>query len=149
MDRSELSFSLGQLSFAGAGTEAWLSEQLQIIIDAARELDVAAPVANQSTATPEGGDSEPFTDSLASHLKKLNADSVQTRKFLATADWLRRKGQAKIKTGDVTGALKNAQQKRLGNASDCLNANVSKGFCEKDGSYFYVTPEGLKELGVD
>ena len=148
MDRSEISFSLGSLSFSGSGSEAWLSEQLQVVIEAARELDVSPTVVSHDDA-PNNEHGQPFTEPLATYLKKLNADTVQNRKFLATADWLRRREQTQIKTADVTTALKNAQQKRLGNASECLNANVSKGFCEKNGSYFYVTPEGLKDLGVD
>jgi hypothetical protein len=38
------------------------------------------------------------------------------------------------------------QQKRLANPADCLNKNVSKGFCEKNDGGFYITPEGLKKL---
>lgn len=150
MEKSEISFTLGQLSFSGSGTETWLTGQLKTVIEAAKELQIpAAPPMTPGTANGSGLGDAPFTDPLALHLKKLNAESVQTRKFLATADWLRRKGQTKLKTADVNAALKNAQQKRLGNASECLNSNVAKGFVEKDGSYFFVTSEGLKELGVD
>lgn len=49
-------------------------------------------------------------------------------------------------TSDVTKALKDSNQTRLGNPSDSLNQNVTKGYCEKDGKEFYVTEEGKNSL---
>ena len=37
--------------------------------------------------------------------------------------------------------------KKLSNPSDSLNSNVGKGYCEKDGKHFFVTPEGRQSLG--
>jgi hypothetical protein len=63
-------------------------------------------------------------------------------KFLATAIWLDAKGKSKMTTTDVTTALKDAHQGRLGNASECLTQNVRKGLCEKHGKEFFVTEDG-------
>jgi hypothetical protein len=86
---------------------------------------------------------------LASHLKAKGAESNQVKRFLATADWLRMRGNEKLSTSLVSKALTDNQQKRLGNPSDSLNKNVAKGHCEKNGDDFYITPEGLKALGYD
>ena len=83
---------------------------------------------------------------LATFLREKNASTIQNKKFLATAVWLEAKGNSRITTSDVTKALKDNSQKRLGNASDCLNQNVKQGYCEKDGKDFYVTQEGKESL---
>jgi hypothetical protein len=90
------------------------------------------------------GSEEPGT--LASYLQKSKAGKNQVKRFLATAHWLQLKGSKNLKTGDVSKALKDHHQSKLTNASDCLNQNVTKGFCEKDGDGFYVTPDGLDSL---
>lgn len=91
-------------------------------------------------------DSEEFTASLASYIRSKQADGNQTQRFLVTADWLRRRGQS-LTSGIVAKALVDNQQSRLANPADCLNKNVSKGFCEKTKDGFFITPEGLRELG--
>ncbi len=68
---------------------------------------------------------------------------------MATADWLRLKGNQKLTTAMVGKALSDNQQKRLANSAESLNRNVAKGFCEKSVDGFFVTPEGLKELGYE
>jgi hypothetical protein len=84
---------------------------------------------------------------LPSFLRENSADKSQPIKFLATAVWLHdSKSQRRIKTIDVTTALKNANQKKLANSSECLSKNVRKGFIEKDGKEFYVTEEGRRSL---
>ena len=70
----------------------------------------------------------------------------QLKKFLATAVWLSAKSDGLLTTSDVTQALRESHQKRLSNASDCLSKNVAKGFCQKDGRGFFVTPEGKKDI---
>jgi hypothetical protein len=60
--------------------------------------------------------------------------------------WLEAKGQKRIQTVDVTKALKEANQTRIGNPADSLNKNVSKGHCEKDGKQFFVTDDGKSSL---
>ena len=82
---------------------------------------------------------------LAAFLKKSNADN-QTKRFLATADWLHQKGTDPIKTSDVSKALSDNHQRKLGNPAQCRNQNVKAGYCEKKGSGFYVTDEGRATL---
>jgi hypothetical protein len=60
---------------------------------------------------------------------------------------LRRRGAQKLTSALISKALTDNHQKRLANTADCLNKNVSKGFCEKANGGFYITPEGLKKLG--
>lgn len=74
---------------------------------------------------------------------------MQVKKFLATAAWLTHRGQRMLSTGMISRALKDNQQRRLGNPSDCLGKNIAQGFCEKDGSNFFVTTEGWKNLGEE
>jgi len=89
----------------------------------------------------------PALPSLASYLKEKAPDKNQTRRFLATADWLRLKGENNLKTSAISKALHDNQQKRLANASESLNRNVSQGFCEKtSGGGFFITQEGIEAL---
>ena len=83
---------------------------------------------------------------LPAFLQEKNATTKQVKKFLATAVWLEAKGQSRLTTSDVTKALNDANQKRLGNPTDCLNQNVTKGYCEKDGKQFFVTDDGKSSL---
>ena len=69
------------------------------------------------------------------------------RRFLTTADWLRQRGETDLTTKKVSKALSDNRQKKLTNPSGCLNQNVAKGHCEKSDGGFYITPEGLKDLG--
>lgn len=147
---ANIEFSFGSLSFSGEGTESWLSAQLNTIIKALPELSelqppVPAAAANATPgSTAEEGD---FTASLAEHLKAKGGDKSQVARFLVTADWLRQRGQKKVNTAAVSKALKDNHQAKLANPSQCLANNISQGFCEKDGSSFFITPGGLKELG--
>lgn len=153
MTTAKIEVSIGGVSFSGEGSEAWLSQQLDKIIKAAPALSeiapAVAPPAN-NTASPNAAQGAPFTDSLASYIKAKGGDANQQKRFLATADWLRRKGETSLKTAAVTKALADHHQKRLANPSESLATNVKKGFCEKGaGGTFFVTPDGLKELGSD
>jgi hypothetical protein len=112
----------------------------------------AAPAAAAHTLAsgghlPATGGGGKLTQSLASYLSAQQAGTNQVKRFLATADWLRRKGASALSTAAVSKTLKENHQAKLGNPSDCLNQNVAKGFAEKDGKDFYITPEGLKSLG--
>ena len=54
----------------------------------------------------------------------------------------------RLATSDITKALKDSKQSGVGNASQCLALNISKGFCHKDGKkQFFVSDEGRTELG--
>ena len=128
-------------------------EERQKVITAVMTLfGEATPAVATHTAGGGGqvaasGGGGKFTQSLASYLSAQQAGTNQVKRFLATADWLRRKGVPALSTSAVSKALKDNHQARLGNPSDCLNQNVAKGFAEKDGKDFYITPEGLKSLG--
>ncbi len=148
MADGKIEFSLGALSFSGEGETGWLSEQLDKVLSVAPKMD-----ATQHSNLPDDPDrhesngDDNFTDSLATHIRKNNGDTNQVQRFLATADWLWRRGERHIKTSTVSKYLSDNQQKRLANPADCLNKNVSKGYCEKIGNEFLITPEGKKILG--
>jgi len=147
MGQSSVNFTCGGLSFSAAGEdETWIATQLDKILGAADSLSRVVPKA-PAGQKDTGNGSEAFTGTLASHIKAKNGETSQVQRFLATADWLRLRGVDKLNTAVVSKALSDNQQKRLGNPADCLNQNVGKGYCEKSGSDFYITPEGLKTLG--
>ena len=146
----ELNIRLGKLEFAGKGQQAWLAEQLKTVVAAIPTMPAGDPEGPGERA---GGDNSissaapKFTASLASHIKSKGAEGNQLLRFLVTADWLRLRGTAPLTTAAVSKALTDNHQSRLANPADCLNKNVGKGFCEKINGGFYITPDGLKELG--
>jgi hypothetical protein len=153
MAEASIEFAVGALSFSGHGEESWLAAQLEKVLAAAPDLigleaegEYVPSNGGQDVGEGNNGGGG-FTTTLAKHLKDKGGETNQTVRFLATADWLRRRGDKELTTAKVTKALKNNQQKRLGNPADCLNKNVSKGFCEKTHKGFFLTPDGLKELG--
>lgn len=153
MSSSKIGFAFGSLSFSGEGEETWLAAQLDKVIDAAPKLSQLRPPAPHDSGAnarkgPDAAVGESFTDSLASYIKEKGGDSNQVKRFLATADWLRRRGSEQLASAMVTKALSDNQQKRLSNPADCLNQNVGKGFCEKGSDRtFFITPSGMEELG--
>lgn len=150
MSTTKIEVSLGQVSFSGEGEQAWLAEQLDKVLKAAPELARAAPTSPPDTAGIDAGtgtgNATSFVTSLSSYIKEKGGESNQVDRFLISADWLRRRGTPKLTTALVGKALTDNHQKRLANAADCLNKNVSKGYCEKADGGFYITPEGLKKL---
>lgn len=158
MSEAKIEVKIGQISFSGEGEPSWLSGQLDKILDRAESLLSLAPIqapplapgatGGTHQAADLSGHSEIALKPLAVWLKEKGADTNQNLKFLATAVWLEAKGQNRLQTKDVSSALGNANQKRLGNAAECLNQNVKQGFCEKEGKQFYVTEEGKKRLGI-
>jgi hypothetical protein len=147
MTGTKIEVVLGPLSFSGEGDQAWLSEQLEKVLKAAPEVLGAQPqAAAAAAALAESTDGASFSTSLASYIKEKGGESNQVDRFLIPADWLRRRGNSKLTTAAVSKALTDNHQKRLANPADCLNKNVSKGFCEKSDGGFYITPEGLKKL---
>lgn len=151
MTNAKIDFTFGSLTFAGEGEEVWLAKQLDKILAAAPTLsELHAPSPTPETPSAAAGQNAQggsFAVPLANHVKTKGGESNQVRRFLAAADWLRLRGSKNLTAGGVAKALSDNQQKKLGNAADCLNKNVSKGFCEKSGDGFYITPHGLKELG--
>jgi len=152
MSDAKIELELGQIRFSAEGNQDWISKQLDKILSKAEELISIAPTTvPQPDSQKEQHQSKKKTPAnigtLPAFLKEKNATQPQVKKFLATAVWLREsKSKNQIKTSDVTKALRDANQKRLGNAADCLNRNVSKGYCEKNGKEFFVTDEGRASL---
>jgi hypothetical protein len=148
MADGKIQVTVGSVSFSGEGDPHWLAEQLDKVLKAAPDVAALQPAApnlsSGSIASPAGGSP---AGTLASYLKAKGGDSNQNKRFLATADWLRLRNETQLTTAKVSRALSTNQQKRLGNPADCLNQNVRKGHCEKRGDGFFITPDGLKELG--
>jgi hypothetical protein len=151
MSEAKIDIKIGQIQFSGQGEQEWVAKQLDKIIAQAEKLIQLAPL--QVPPGDGGGDrkhmEKDFTISrktLPVFLSEKGATKNQVKKFLATAVWLEAKGQNRLQTRDVVAALKTANQSRLGNASDALKKNITKGFCEKDGTQFFVTDEGKKSL---
>lgn len=145
---SKIRIRVGDVEVEYEGPEAFLEKKLPGLISQLSEVAKSAPAASDSEETPrtKRKPAAKKVGTLAAFLKEHDATSAQTRKFLATAEWLHRGGKKELKTVDVTKALREAHQKRLGNPSQCLNSNVSQGYCEKQGKDFYVTDEGKASL---
>jgi len=150
MSEAKIEIKIGQIEFSGNGQQEWVAKQLDKILAKAEDLITLAPPPEQPAGDnkhkPMKKDLSIAEKTLPSFLSEKNATKSQIKKFLATAVWLEAKGEKRLSTGDITRALKDSNQSRLGNPSDCLNKNVSKGFCEKDGREFFVTQEGKKSL---
>lgn len=147
MSDAKIQITVGAISFSGEGSESWLEKQLDKMLAAAPKL---ASIKPAQSAGKKADDDEAASNGSAPPLPKYlsdkNATSSQNRKFLATAAWLHLKGADRFSTADVTKALADAKQKRIGNASEAMNQNVGKGFVEKDVKGCYVTEEGQAEL---
>lgn len=154
MSEAKIQFKLGSIEFSGEGEKDWISQQLDKILQQAPQLLTIAPSPTVATANapiaaghnPMSADPAIAQQPLAVFLKSKNAASTQVKKFLTTAVWLEAKGKSRMTTTDVTKALKDSNQTRLGNASDCLSQNISKGHCEKDGNQFFVTEDGKNSI---
>jgi hypothetical protein len=151
MPDAKIDISIGALTFHAEGEQKWVGEQLDKLFVHAETLAEVAPPdpaagASGKEHTPMDSDPDIAKKPLATFLKEKNATAKQVQKFLATAVWLESKGSTRLSTADVAKALKDSNQSRLGNPADCLNQNVKKGFCEKDGDKFFVTTEGKGSL---
>lgn len=153
MSDTKIQIKIGIVEFSGEGDQEWLSSQLDKILVKIPELlkiEVATSGSHHGNQIekPDGLKEIPKIKNLALFLKEKNATTVQTKKFLATAAFLQLKGSNRTTTAEISKALKDSNQTKLNNASDCLNQNVTKGFCEKDGEKgFFVTDTGMSELG--
>lgn len=144
---SRIEIKIGNLSFAAEGDQDWLSEQLSKVMTAASSAITQSEATVAASAQTEPSLSASTIGSLASYLKAKGGESKQVQRFLAAAGWLSRRGTTNLTTAAVSAALAENHQKRLGNPADCLNQNVSKGYCEKQKDGFFITPEGWKALG--
>ena len=148
MAEAKIEIKIGELHFSAEAEQSWVASQLDKII---AKADVLSKLAEKHEPASGGGGAHSKSGNvpaLGIFLTSKGASTNQTKKFLATAGWLYLKGKMKMGTGDVTKAIKDNHQSRLGNPADCLNKNVSKGFCEKDGNEFFLTEEGLGDLGI-
>ena len=151
MSEAKVLIKVGEFEFSGEGDQEWVSKQLDKILAKVEDLinlspPPAAEAAKDTHHKPMGADSEIARKTLPSFLSEKAANKNQNKKFLVTAIWLESKGKSRLSTGDVARALKDANQNRLSNPSECLKQNISKGFCEKDGKDFFVTSEGKASL---
>jgi hypothetical protein len=154
MADSRIEIKVGSISFSGEGSGEWLAKQLDKVLFKIPELVAVAPDEGNTGLTVRGDKQQVHAPShgtvsgtLAAHLKSTGSTSVQVRKFLATALWLHdTQKKDRLTTREVSAALNTNNQGKLKNASDALNQNVGKGFCEKDGKAFYVTPDGRASL---
>ncbi len=153
MTDAKIKFAIGDVSFEGEGEQEWVTAQLDKIIEKAPDLIKLTPQKHvplsSGTESPQVTgltDTSAADKTLATFLREKGVNKVQVKKFLATAVWLHAKGKSRLKTSDVNAAIKEAQQSRLGNASDCLNRNVTKGFAEKDGNEFFITEDGKSSI---
>ncbi|HTW87828.1 MAG TPA: hypothetical protein VMD75_07465 [Candidatus Binataceae bacterium] len=144
---TKIRLRVGEVEVEYEGPEAFLSKRMPSLLADLSKLSSQIPSA-ESKGKPqkkgESGDPGP----LATYLNGKNAVKNQQRRFLATAQWLHDRGTERLKTVDVTKALQDSHQSRLGNPSDSLAKNVSKGHCEKlSKTEFHVTEEGRTSLG--
>ena len=147
MGTAKIEFKLGGFSFASEGEEVWVAKQLDKILEKAPQLQKLAPEELKPTANhPNVTHSDLGNTTLASFIKSSKAGNTDNGRFLTTAVWLQLKGSSSLTTNDVTKALNGNKQSKVGNSSECLNQNVKKGFCEKNGKQFYVTEEGISNV---
>lgn len=146
--RGKVELRIGDMSFSGEGDLDWLDSQITKLLEAASLglTAVAAETASNGPEVPSAGQSAPM--SLPSYIVAKGGNTIQVKRFLATAAWLHQRGTTQLTTALVARTLRENHQKKLGNPSDCLNKNVSKGFCEKtpDGGFF-ITMDGWNSLG--
>ena|SRR5437867_1753872 len=146
MSEAKIQIKSGAAEFQASGDQDWVGQQLEKFLESAAKLAAVVPQPNASpdalTNGPSGGQGSIGGKALASFLKDRGATMNQVKKFLSTAIWLHAKGHKRLSTSDVSKALKDSNQTKLNNPSDCLNQNVKKGFCEKDGNQFFVTGDG-------
>lgn len=150
MATAKIEFTLGSITFSGEGEETWVSDQFNKILEKAPDLIKIVPetqAISQPAATVSEQVSELSHDTISSQtlpnfLMAKDIPRTGFKKFLATAIWLHSRGANRISLVDVTQALRDSNQTRLSNVSDSLSTNVHKGFIEKDGRQFFVTPEG-------
>lgn|GEM_PF-900381 len=156
MSESKIQIKVGHVEFSGEGDQDWLASQLDKILDKVPELLkielTNTQVGNSNNDDGASGNSSGINTikltNLASFLREKNATTNQTKKFLATAAFLQQNGRQSMGTNDVTKTLEDGKQGKLTNPALCLINNVKKGYCEKKGKEFYVTPEGFTSLGI-
>lgn len=140
---ARIRIKIGTIEIDYEGNEAYLNSDLFELIDKILEAKEKLP---QYSEMEDHMEDQGVVGTLVSYLNSVNGNQTHNRRFLATANWLHMKGANNVKTNDVTTALKDNHQSIPSNPSDCLSQNISKGYCEKQGEGFYVTPDGKAEL---
>lgn len=163
MANAKIEIKLGTIEFSGEGEQGWVTDQLDKILELVPKLtpeiasnkpanqSIKQPVVTASMAAPSdlfstNKSERVIPDNLSTFLRKKDAIDKQRRRFLGTAVWLQLNGQQVIKTKDVTDALRAARQIKITNPSHQLNQNIAQGFCQKEGTRFYVTPQGIENI---
>ncbi|MDT0553108.1 hypothetical protein [Urechidicola vernalis] len=165
MANGRLEFKIGNLEFVGEGEQDWVTDQLDKMLERLPDLvnqskktvqktDVikttAEPVEQSHPtdlfSTPKPTTKRAIPENLSTFLRSKDCIDKQRRKFLGTAVWLQLNGKQRIKTKEVTDALRAARQVKITNPSHQLNQNISQGFCQKEGNGFYVTPQGVENI---
>jgi len=127
MSDSKIEIKIGIIEFSGEGEPKWLSEQLDKILEKTPEL-LNLEIPNNSN----------------SNLKEKSPSS-KSAIFLATSIWIHDNlEKSRIQQKDINIELKKSSQTPIPNLAQELRRNVKKGYIVKDGSNFYVTPEGRK-----
>jgi hypothetical protein len=149
MAQAKVELKVGSLSFSGEAEASWLEKQLDKLLEYAKNRSGSDSSDMEESESPKNSATGSQTGTgqpLGTYLKSRSANNNQTRKFLATAAWLSSKSKSDLRTADVTKALSDNRQNKLGNASQCLNENITKGYCEKRGKAFFVTEHGHEEI---
>lgn len=156
MSDSKIQIKVGIVEFSGEGNQDWLANQLDKILEKVPELlkiELFQPSSGGGNeGTPglisSGANNGAKPTNLVTFLRDKNATSNQTKKFLATAAFLQLNGKNSLSTNDVTRTLEDAKQGKINNPSLSLIGNTKKGYCEKKGKDFFVTPEGYTSLSI-
>src|SRR6266403_6229306 len=96
MAEAKIEIKVGGVSFSGEGTEKWLSEQLDKLIEKIPQLSkVPVPKHDDTGGTSTGAGtgagaatSQKITGTLAAFSNAKSATTNQVRKFLAASIWL-------------------------------------------------------------
>ena len=157
MADAKLSITIGAITFSGEGDDSWLAIQLDKVLEKAPLIAVPKPnrppkggagsIADGDDSEEDGSDGTE-AGTLASYLTATKSGANQVRRFLATSEWLHKKGSKRLTTREVSKALQDNHQKKLSNPADCLGQNVGKGHCEKVGKEYFVTDDGRTTLGT-
>ncbi|MBA3648773.1 MAG: hypothetical protein H0W62_09515 [Chitinophagales bacterium] len=158
MSESKIQIKVGIVEFSGEGNQDWLATQLDKILGKVPELlkielnnppNAGGGNSNNNAGGGNNNSQAGKPTNLPAFLKEKAATTNQTKKFLATAAFIQLGGKDRMMTSDVFTLLNKTNQTKINNAADTLNKNVGKGQCTKDGSSFYVTPEGFTELSIN
>lgn len=144
MSEGRIEVKIGDVQFIAEGETTWITEQLKKFLDEVPEI--MSKFSQKSLYYRHMDDAEIAEKALVTFLNETNAMENQRKRFLATAIWLQARGKSPLSTNDVTNALKENNLPAITNPSERLNANTSKGYCEKVGNGFCVTEAGKRSI---